>query len=92
MNRILMFLVLICLLSSCAVQHKSLSGLREWTYPQSQFDHQVNFGFVDHVNFQLASQKLMSGKPVYGLIGIRSKQDLTDMKVIVNEIDYQVVQ
>lgn len=218
MNRILVFLTLIWLLSSCAVQHKSLSGLREWAYPQSQFDHQVNFGFVDDVldktnnkraakwakrknihvlairlvntanhpvhgsqisfltnggqaeiihshwlakkvrqrvspfmilflpahlieyglfhsnddeeyyhqasnepeayylteelarkaeanrkkanfdlhrelmTFQLASQKLMPGKPVYGLIGLRSKQDLTDMRVIISEIDYRVVQ
>lgn len=43
-------ITLLCfLLSSCAVQHHAISGIRNWSYPQNQFDKQFDFRYVDHV-------------------------------------------
>ena len=41
--------ILILLLSSCATHHHTISGIREWSYPQNQFDKQFDFRYVDHV-------------------------------------------
>ena len=43
------FLICVFLFGSCAVQHKSLSGIKEWSYPQNQFDKQFDFSYVDDV-------------------------------------------
>ena len=43
-------LIMVVLLSSgCAVQHKSLTGIRRWNYPQHQMDSIVSFSFVENV-------------------------------------------
>lgn len=43
------FLASIILFSSCATQHKSLSGIREWSYPENQLDEHFLFNYVDNI-------------------------------------------
>ena len=51
MNKIffLSAIAVVFLLTSCAVQHKSLSGISQWSYPQHQMDSVISFSFVDDV-------------------------------------------
>lgn len=51
MNRIFfpVILAVVFLSSGCAVQHKSLSGIRNWSYPQHQMDSLISFSFVENV-------------------------------------------
>ncbi|HKJ42734.1 MAG TPA: hypothetical protein VKA27_11610 [Sunxiuqinia sp.] len=50
MPRYLFFIVIsVFLLNSCAVQHHSISGIRNWSYPQNQLDKQFDFRYVDHI-------------------------------------------
>ena len=50
MPRNYLYYALLCFfLSSCAVRHHTISGIRTWSYPQNQFDKQFDFRYVDHV-------------------------------------------
>lgn len=51
MNKIffLSIFIFFIFLSGCAVQHKSLTGIRNWSYPQHQMDSTITFSFVDDV-------------------------------------------
>ncbi len=215
MSRVIISLLLIFSMMSCATEHHTLSSLPNWSYPQNQFDSQMSFSYIDHVlektnnksgarwatrknihvigvrlvnttnkpihgaqlsfmvngdeaeiihnrwlakkvrqrtsplmflflpaflieaaifnnndtedpylsqyepeyyiteelakkadlkrekanfnlyrelmDFQLATKVLWPGKPVYGVIGIRSKHDLTNVKAVVSDIDYLLV-
>jgi hypothetical protein len=55
---LLCFLVsLLLLFDSCAVQHKQIAGMRDWSFPQSQFDNVFSFGYVDHVLDQSGNKR-----------------------------------
>lgn len=51
MNKIFFLSIIIVLLfsSGCAVQHKSLTSIRNWSYPQHQMDSTITFSFVGDV-------------------------------------------
>lgn len=43
------------------------------------------------VNFQFERQILWPGKAGYGIIGIRSKEDLEHLRIVKHDVDFQVV-
>ncbi len=47
--RIILFTLFFFVFSSCAVHHKNISHVQDWSYPQVQFDDQFSFGYVDHL-------------------------------------------
>ena len=49
MNRIISLLLLLLSVTSCAIQQQSISKIQDWSYPQVQFDKQLNFSYIDHV-------------------------------------------
>ena len=49
MNRMISLLLLLLSITSCAIQQQSISKIQDWSYPQVQFDKQLNFSFIDHV-------------------------------------------
>ncbi|MGQ8336373.1 hypothetical protein ACUNWD_07455 [Sunxiuqinia sp. A32] len=44
-----LFFISIILLSSCAARYKTITGIRDWSYPQNQFDKQFSFSYFDNV-------------------------------------------
>jgi hypothetical protein len=48
MSRITIFLLIsVCLFSSCATQHKTISAISNWSYPLLQDDKEFSFRYVD---------------------------------------------
>ncbi|WP_321287136.1 hypothetical protein [uncultured Sunxiuqinia sp.] len=45
----ILLLITVCLFSSCATQHKTISAISAWSYPQLQDDQQFGFSYVDGV-------------------------------------------
>ena len=39
----------VLLLNSCAVQHKTLTNIKDWSFTQNQFDENFNFSYVDNL-------------------------------------------
>ncbi len=42
-------LLILFLFNSCAVHHNSLSNIKDWSFPQNQFDKIFSFSYVDHL-------------------------------------------
>ncbi|WP_299582283.1 hypothetical protein [uncultured Sunxiuqinia sp.] len=43
------------------------------------------------MNFQLANQILMPGKPVYGIIGVRSKSELKTLRAVCRNSNFEIL-
>lgn len=43
------------------------------------------------MNFQLANQILMPGKPVYGIIGVRSKSELKSLRAVCRNSNFEIL-
>ena len=52
----------------------------------------ANFNLKEELmDFQLANQILEPGKPIYGVIGIRCKGELNELRVVKNEVEFEIL-